>query len=260
MLAAEVAGRFGLNDSARVRKAGRWGVALLALIAVGLGVLYLRGMPERDVKSLLAEGQYAKAAKAADAYLARHPDDAPFQAMGTEALLRAYVPPWAGKLKAQDFSGAAAVLSEMASVSQHNADARPLVSELEWIGNLERYFAQRGGAEAPIRLYTDESTIRGLLTHWNQDTAAHQRALGRIAGFEPRSATSMRARSVMCASCRRMSRSTWPPSIASMPRSRPNSRATSPRHCSRCWPTTRRSTRGWPDSTGCRTTCGATPR
>ncbi|MGN5479858.1 hypothetical protein ACTMU2_32380 [Cupriavidus basilensis] len=42
-------------------------------------------------------------------------------------------------------------------------------------------------AAAPRRRYvlTDESTIRGLLTHWNQDTAAHQRALGRIAGFEP---------------------------------------------------------------------------
>ncbi len=185
MLAAEIAGRFGLNDPARLRRAGRWGAALLALIAVGLGALYLRGMPERNVQSLLAEGRYAQAAKAADAYLARHPDDAPFQAMGTEALLRAYVPQWAGKLKAQDFSGAAAVLAAMDSGSRHNADARPLVQELEWIGNLERYFAQRGGAEAPIRLYTDEALIRGLLTHWNQDTAAHQRALGRIAGYEP---------------------------------------------------------------------------
>lgn len=185
LLAAEIAGRFGLNDPARLRRAGRWGVALVALVAVGLGVLYLRGMPERDVKSLLADGQYAQAAKAADAYLARHPDDAPFQAMGTEALLRAYVPQWAGKLKAQDFNGAAAVLADMVAGSQHNADARPLVHELEWIGNLERYFAQRGGADAPIHLYTDEAVIRGLLTYWNQDTAAHQRALGRIAGYEP---------------------------------------------------------------------------
>lgn len=185
MLAAEIAGRFGLNDPARMKRAGRWGAAVVALAAVGAVALYLRGMPERDVKSLLAEGRYAQAAKAADAYLARHPDNAPFQAMGTEALLRAYVPQWAGKLKAQDFSGAATVLAEMISGSQHNADARPLVGELEWIGNLERYFAQRGGADAPIRLYTDETVIRGLLTHWNQDTAAHQRALGRIAGYEP---------------------------------------------------------------------------
>lgn len=185
LLAGEVAGRFGLNDPVRVRRAARWGLVVLALIAVGLGALYLRGMPERDVKSLLADGQYAGAAKAADAYLARHPDDAAFQAMGTEALLRAYVPQWAAKLKAKDFSGAATLLAEMASGSQHNADAHPLVRELEWIGDLERYFAQRGGAEAPIRLYTDESVIRGLLTHWNQDTGAHQRALGRIAGYEP---------------------------------------------------------------------------
>jgi pSer/pThr/pTyr-binding forkhead associated (FHA) protein len=185
LLAAEIIGRFGLNDPVRLKRAGRWGAALVALVAVGLVALYLRGMPERDVKSLLAKGQYAQAAKAADAYLAGHPDDAPFQAMGTEALLRAYVPQWAGKLKTQDFHGAATVLAELISGSQHNADARPLVSELEWIGNLERYFAQRGGADAPIRLYTDEAVIRGLLTYWNQDTAAHQRALGRIAGYEP---------------------------------------------------------------------------
>jgi len=185
MLAAEIAGRFGLNDPLRMKRAGRWGAAVVALAGVGVVALYLRGMPERDVKSLLAEGRYAQAAKAADAYLAGHPDDASFQAMGTEALLRAYVPQWAGKLKAQDFSGAATLLAEMASRSQHNADARPLVGELEWIGNLERYFAQRGGADAPIRLYTDEAVIRSLLTHWNQDTAAHQRALGRIAGYEP---------------------------------------------------------------------------
>lgn len=185
MLAAEIAGRFGLNDPARMKRAGRWGAVVVALAAVGVVALYLRGMPERDVKSLLAGGRYAQAAKAADAYLAGHPDDASFQAMGTEALLRAYVPQWAGKLKAQDFSGAATLLAEMVSASQHNADARPLVGELEWIGNLERYFAQRGGADAPIRLYTDEAVIRSLLTHWNQDTAAHQRALGRIAGYEP---------------------------------------------------------------------------
>jgi len=185
LLVAEAARIFGLDDVARARRAGRWGAALLALAAVFLGVAYWRGAPERDVKALLGEGSYAQAAEAADDYLARHPDDAQFQAMGAEAVLRAYVPAWAGKLKAKDFSGASAVLAEMTRRSQHNADARSLVGELGWIGGLERFFAQRGGAEAPIRLYTDEAVIRGLLGHWNQDTAAHQRALGRIAGYEP---------------------------------------------------------------------------
>lgn len=185
LLLTEAAGHFGLNDAARARRAGRWGALALAAIAVMLGALYWRGAPEREVKALLAEGSYARAAEAADAYLARHPDDPRFQAMGAEAAMRAYVPAWANKLRAHDFAGAASALAAMAKPTQHNADARPLVQELEWIGALARYMAQRGGDEAPIRLYTDEATIRDLLAHWNQDTAAHQRALGRIAGYEP---------------------------------------------------------------------------
>ena len=97
------------------------------------------------------------------------------EALGTEALLRAYVPGWAAKLKAGDFGGADAALAQMRQLGTHNADARPLVAELEWIGRLERYAAQRG-ADAPIRLYADEAPIRQLLAHWNQDTIAHQLA------------------------------------------------------------------------------------
>ncbi len=98
--------------------------------------------------------------------------------------MRAYVPDFAARLKAGDVSGADAVLARMRKLSAHNADARPLVAELDWIGRLERFTAQRG-ADAPIRLYTDEVPIRQLLAYWNQDTTAHQRALGRIAADVP---------------------------------------------------------------------------
>jgi hypothetical protein len=43
----------------------------------------------------------------------------------------------------------------------------------------------RGGIDAPIRLYTDEAKIRDLLRQWGDDTAAHQRLLGRIATDVP---------------------------------------------------------------------------
>ncbi|MFJ4288861.1 FHA domain-containing protein [Cupriavidus sp. NPDC089707] len=184
LLLAEAARSFGLDDGARLRRATRWGGALLLLAVLAGVALYWHGADERAVQTLHAAGDYAGAAKAADGYLASHPDDAEVQVLGTEALLRAYVPGWVAKLKAGDFGGADAALAQMRQLSTHNADARPLVAELEWIGRLERYAAQRG-ADAPIRLYTDEAPIRQLLAHWNQDTIAHQRALGRIAADVP---------------------------------------------------------------------------
>ncbi|WP_455283350.1 FHA domain-containing protein [Cupriavidus necator] len=184
LLLAEAARLFGLDDPARTRRAAQWGGALLLLAILAGAAVYWRGAPEREVQALFAAGDHARAAQAANDYLARHPDDAQVQAIGTEALLRGYVPAWAAKLKAGDFTGADAALAQMRKLSAHNADARPLVAELDWIGRLERFTAQRG-ADAPIRLYTDEVPIRQLLTYWNQDTTAHQRALGRIAGDVP---------------------------------------------------------------------------
>lgn len=184
LLLAEAARSFGLDDGARLRRAARWGGTLMLLAALAGVALYWHGADERAVQTLHAAGDYAGAAKAADGYLARHPGDTEVQALGTEALLRAYVPGWVAKLKAGDFGGADAALAQMRQLGTHNADARPLVAELEWIGRLERYAAQRG-ADAPIRLYADEAPIRQLLAHWNQDTIAHQRALGRIAADVP---------------------------------------------------------------------------
>lgn len=184
LLLAEGARQFGLDDPVRTRRAARWGGALLLVAVLAGAAVYWRGAAEREVQALFAAGDHLRAAQAADDYLARHPGDAQVQAIGTEALLRGYVPAWTAKLKAGDFSGADAALAQMRKLSAHNADARPLVEELDWIGRLERFTAQRG-ADAPIRLYTHEAPIRQLLAYWNQDTIAHQRALGRIAGDVP---------------------------------------------------------------------------
>ncbi|SOY45279.1 FHA domain-containing protein [Cupriavidus taiwanensis] len=184
LLAAEGARLFGLGHPGRVRRAARWGGALLLLALVAGVAVYWRGAPERAVQSRFAAGDHAGAAQAADSYLARHPDDIAVQAVGTEALLRAYVPDFAARLKARDMAGADTVLARLRQLSTHNAEARPLVAELDWIGRLERFTAPRG-ADAPIRLYTDEAPMRQLLAYWNQDTAAHQRALGRVAADVP---------------------------------------------------------------------------
>lgn len=184
LLLAEGARLLGLDDRARTRRAARWGGALLLLAVLAGAVVYWRGAAEREVQARFAAGDHAGAAQAADSYLARHPDNTQVQGIGTGALLQAYVPDFAARLKSGDVTGADAALAQMRKLSTHNADARPLVAELDWIGRLERFTAQRG-ADAPVRLYTDEAPIRHLLAYWNDDTTAHQRALGRIAGEVP---------------------------------------------------------------------------
>lgn len=162
-----------------------WGgaaAALVALVAVGV---HFRGASEREVKDLMAGGQYARAATAADRYLAQHPDNAELKALGTEAVLRAHVPPWIAQLKAHNFDGAAATLAGMKAFAVHNSDVQAAVGELEWIGGLEQFFVGRGGEQAPIRIYADEERIKGLLRPWEEDAPGHQRTLDRIAAYVP---------------------------------------------------------------------------
>jgi hypothetical protein len=73
----------------------------------------------------------------------------------------------------------------MKSLSANNADAASLVGELQWLGDLERFVVGRGGVDAPIRMYADETTINGLLQRWDDDAKSHQRALDRIASYVP---------------------------------------------------------------------------
>ena len=186
LMVSAITQTLGLHgQSAQVHRALRWGGVVLAVLAVVIGAVYWRGASERQVQTLSAEGDYAGAAKAADAYLARHPDATRIQAIGTESLLRAFVPGWIDRLRGADYAGADAALRQMKTLSEHNPDAQGLVDELDWMGRLERFVGMRGGLEAPIRLYTDEAPMRDILKHWDQDSAAHQRALDRIAGYVP---------------------------------------------------------------------------
>ena len=163
-----------------------WGVAGLAAVLFGAALLlYHGGAPQRDIKKLLAQGDYGAAAAAATQYLERHPDDADVQALATEALLKAHVPPWLGMLKARQFERAGAILGNMKRLGARDADLQTLAAELEWIGDLENFSAGRAGVQAPIRIYADEERINALLHHWNEDTMGRQRALGRILSYVP---------------------------------------------------------------------------
>ncbi|HEX3636274.1 MAG TPA: FHA domain-containing protein [Paraburkholderia sp.] len=185
LLASELSKAFAGSDHTMARRAAWWGgAAVVILVAMAL-TLYLRGSSERELRNLLASGDYTDAVTAANGYLATHPTDTKVSALASEALLKAKIPGWLNALHKAQFDQADSLLKEMRSLSANNADGSALVGELQWVGDLERFVAGRGGVDAPIRMYTDEATINGLLERWDDDARSHQRALDRIASYVP---------------------------------------------------------------------------
>ncbi|GJG96478.1 FHA domain-containing protein [Cupriavidus pauculus] len=185
MMVVEALRNFGIRDRHQVERAARVAILVIAVLVIGGGYIWWRGAPDRSLQALVDEGKYARAAEVADKVLSRRPDETHYKTLGAEALMRGYVPQWATRLQAGDFTGAGAVLDEMRARSQHNPDGQALITQLAWVGDLEQYVAQRGGIEGPIRMYADEARIRDLLQRWEDDTASHQRLLGRIANDVP---------------------------------------------------------------------------
>ncbi|WP_341316858.1 FHA domain-containing protein [Paraburkholderia sp. IMGN_8] len=185
LLAAELRKAFAGGDRTTVRRVAWWGGAGAAVLVALALTLYMRGSSERELRNLLASGDYTSAIAVANGYLTRHPADAQVRTLASEALLKAKVPGWLNALQKAQFGQADTLLVEMKSLSANNADAASLVGELQWVGDLERFVVGRGGVDAPIRMYADEATIHSLLQRWDDDAKNHQRALDRIASYVP---------------------------------------------------------------------------
>jgi pSer/pThr/pTyr-binding forkhead associated (FHA) protein len=184
-LLSELAAAFAGSERQRVRRSVWRGAGLAALLAaVAVAPSLWRGS-DRELKDMVARGEYAQAARLADRSLKQHPDDVELKALATEAALKANVPAWLAKLAARDFDGARAVVTGMSELGIRNPEMRPLIGELEWLGKLEQLVIGRGGPEVPIRIYADEDSIAALIDRWNDDTREHQRALARIASYVP---------------------------------------------------------------------------
>ncbi len=182
-LSEAFSGRERKNNSRK--RASWWGASLLAVLALlAFGVVF-NGSQERQLKELLASGDYAQAAALADQTLEREPDNVQAKALGTEALLKANLPQWLAMLKARDFDRASAALAEMKNLGAHNADIAPMANELAWMANLEQFVMSRGGVEAPIRIYADEERIKAILKQWDEDPQGHQRIFDAIASTVP---------------------------------------------------------------------------
>jgi hypothetical protein len=163
-----------------------WFAAAAAVVVCVLGVtaLFWNGT-ERELKTALAGGEYARAAGLASQLLEKHPDDAELEAQATDAALKANVPSWLMKVRAGDSTAAHEALARMSEVARRDADLTPMISELQWLGDLENLISQRGGSAAPIRIYADEESVERFIGRWNDDTGEHQRALDRVASHVP---------------------------------------------------------------------------
>lgn len=158
--------------------------AFASLVIVSLAV-YFSGAPERDAQEFLASGEYAKAAAVATPASERDPDNAVLRNLSTQAQLKANVPAWGALLKARQFDRAAGVVAKMRQDARQNSELQPLLNELAWIGDIEKFISARGGAEAASGSPADAARIKLILKQWDDDTEQHQRAFSTISSYVP---------------------------------------------------------------------------
>lgn len=166
----------------RLRRRAGMALGAAALLA---GALYLVGRPAREVESLLADGAYAQAAARASESLAGDPGDKRLEALGVEALLKAYMPAWMAALKAGQFGRAAQQVAAMRRHAAHNPGLVPLLDELDAIVALESFVAARCGAGAPVVDAGDSARIEQILKQWEDQNDARQRAYETISAYVP---------------------------------------------------------------------------
>ena len=151
-----------------------FGVAVLAAMAAGL---WLRTSPEREIGELVERAAYPEAATRADQYLRSHPDDRDIVALGNAALLQATVPEWMEAIASGRFADAEARIARSRALVEHNAEGGALLDLLAWTTGLERFVAERGGANAPVLMFNDEARIVALLDDWEPNATEHRHRL-----------------------------------------------------------------------------------
>lgn len=180
----ELSGAFREEDGAHSKPVWMIIGIVLVVALVPLG-LYLYGGPQRDIQTTLSEGQYATAADLADEHLRDNPNDASIALLGTEALMKHIVPLWIVKLTDDDFHAATMLLDDASQLTEFNQDGKRMLEVLHWISDLEAFIQDRGGSNAPIKLFNHEMRIETLLERWNKDSIGHQELMHRILTYVP---------------------------------------------------------------------------
>ncbi|MGI9287563.1 MAG: FHA domain-containing protein [Pseudomonadales bacterium] len=163
-----------------------WGVlGGIAVTFVVVTVLYLANATEREIRSLLAKQDYFNSAELANEYLADHPDAKEVRALATEALMKHTVVPWVAGLEQGQFAKADATLKQAATLTTANANGKTLLDLLTWITHLHRFMAERGGSNAPIRIFEHEQPMAALLRWWDAEAEANRRHMYQVLDYAP---------------------------------------------------------------------------
>lgn len=162
-----------------------WAVAGAILVLALGGAYVLYDTPKREVAELLEQGQSRAALVRAGVYRDRYPADAELESLATEALGRWLVPSWLQAMDEGAFAAGAALLAEARASGPLYPESERLLSLLGWMGDLERFTAERGGSEAPLVLFRDERTITALLQRWEAEANGFDLLLVKLARQVP---------------------------------------------------------------------------
>ncbi len=178
----ELRGAFGESERADPRKtwAALGGIAVVGAV---IAIVYFANASEREIRKLLSQQDYLNSTVLANAYLADHPDAKDMRALATEALMKHAVVPWLASLEQGDFDAADAALTKAAALSTANTDGKTLLDLLGWITRLHRFIAERGGANAPIRMFEHERPMVALLQWWDKNAEAHRRHMYQVLDY-----------------------------------------------------------------------------
>ncbi len=182
---SELRRAFRSEEESKPRRAG-WVLATGGvLVAALIGYVYYRDAGPRAIEERLAAKEYAEAAILADRYLQQNPEDPEVAEMALQALSLYVLPSWQQRLEADNFAGAYQSIDGNRQILTNSPIADSFFEMLRWITSLDEYIVQRGGLNAPITLYRDESMIKRLLDSWDAHSTEYQKTASRIIQHVP---------------------------------------------------------------------------
>ena len=132
-----------------------------------VAALYLHNAPRREIKALIEQGDYRAGLLQAKPDPSQHPGDAEMSALALKALVQETVPGWQAEIEANRFAAAADRLRKTQNQAQAIPESGVLLGLRELIGDLQGFLAERGGRDAPLKLFQDEHAIFALLERWD---------------------------------------------------------------------------------------------
>lgn len=155
---------------------------LLLMLVVGY---VLHDTPRQEVAALIDQERYREALARTGTYRERYPDDGELEAQATEALARWLAPSWLQALDEGAFADADALLTEARAAGPLYPEGERLLTLLDWVGDLERFMAERGGGDTPLRLFRDEQPVSDLLARWDAEASGYELLLVKLVRHVP---------------------------------------------------------------------------